>query len=33
MGQAEGALGDQQGDRATGHQGRALEALRKARRI
>ena len=29
MGQAEGALGDQQGDRATGHQGRALEALRK----
>ncbi|MGE0280339.1 MAG: TIGR02302 family protein [Rhizobiaceae bacterium] len=29
MGEAEGALGDQQGDRATGHQGRALEALRK----
>lgn len=29
MGQAEGALGDQQGERATGHQGRALESLRK----
>lgn len=29
MGRAEGALGDQQGDRAVGEQGQALEALRR----
>ena len=29
MGEAEGALGDGEGDRAVGQQGRALEALRK----